>query len=84
MVEVNPSGALLESDIYIVVEVSEAVVVRTHSNDLKYRDCDCDPNPGLTGHEDLIVALVPDTSNTVVVSDNTRSIETLKINFFVL
>ena len=62
-VEVVPTGALLEADAYIVVEVLEAAVVRTHSSDLKYRDCCCDPNMGRMGHEDLMVILAPNISN---------------------
>ena len=76
-------GDLLEADIYTVVEVLEAVV-RTHSNDPKYRDCCCDPNMGWMGHEDLMVALPPNISNTVVVVVNTRAMEALKINYFAL
>ena len=74
----DPTGALLEADAYTVVEVSEAVAVRTHASDPKYQDCDCDPNMGLMGHEDLMVALVPNTSNAVVVVVNTRAMEVLE------
>ena len=77
-------GDLLEVDAYTMVKVSEAVVVRMHSSDPKYRDCDCYPNMGLVGHEDLMVALGPNTGNTVMVLVNTGAIEVLKINYFVL
>ena len=40
MMEVDPMGDLLEADAYTVVEVSEAVVVRMHASDQRYRDCD--------------------------------------------
>ena len=75
-------GALLEVDTYTVVEVSEAVVVRTHSSDPKYRDCDCDPNVGRMGHQDLVVALGPNICNLIVVLVNTRATEVLKNNYF--
>ena len=67
-------GDLLEVDAYTVVEVSEAVAVRMHSSYPKYRDCDCDPNVGQMGHEDLMVILVPSVSNAVVVVVNTREV----------
>ena len=60
--------ALLEAGMYIVVEVLDTVVVRTHASDQRYWYCYCGPNMGLMGHKDLMVALVPDTSNVVVVS----------------
>ena len=56
-----------------MVEVLEAAAVRMHASDQRYRDCDCDPNVGLMGHGDLMVALGPDTSNAVVVAVNTRA-----------
>ena len=77
----DPTGDLLEADAYTVVEVLEAAVVSTHSSDLKYRDCDCDPNVGWMGHKDLVVALVPDTSNAVVIVINTRAIKVFQINY---
>ena len=77
-------GDLLEVDTYTVVKVSEDMVVRTHSSDPKYRDCDCDPNMGWMGHEDLVVALAPITSNAVVVVADTRVMEVLQINYFML
>ena len=77
-------GALLEVDIYAVVEVLEAVVVRMHSSDPKYRDCDCDPNVGWMGHKDLMVILAPNINNEVVVMANTRAMEVWKINYFML
>ena len=77
MMEVDPTGDLLEADTYTVVEVSEAVVVRMHSSDPKYWDCDCDPNVGWMGHEDLVVTLGPNTGNAVVVTVNTRAMEVL-------
>ena len=70
-------GDLLEADAYTVVKVSEAAAVRMHASDQRYRDCDCDPNMGWMGHEDLVVALGPDTSNAVVVVVNTRAMEFL-------
>ena len=69
---------------YTLVEVVEAVVVRMHSSDPKYQDCDWGPNVGLTSHEDLRVTLVPDTNNLVVVVVNIRAIEVLKINYFTI
>ena len=67
-----------------MVEVSEAVVVRMHSSDLKYRDCDCDPNIGWIGHENLVVTLGPNTGNAVVVMVDTKATEVLKNNYFML
>ena len=61
-----------------------AVLVRMHSSDPKYQDCDCDPNGGLMGHEDLMVALAPDTSNSVVVVVDTRAMEVLQIIYSAL
>ena len=72
---VDPTGDLLEVDAYTVVEVSKAAAVRIYSSDLKYRDCDCDPNMGRIGHEDLMVALALDTSNEMVLVANTRAME---------
>ena len=69
MVEVVPTGALLEVGVYTLVEVLEAAVVRPHASNWRYQDCYCDPNVGLLGHEDLMVALGPDNSNAVVVID---------------
>ena len=68
-------GALSEADVHIVVEVSEAAVVRMHANVQRYRDCYCDPNVGLMGHKDLVVTLVPNTSNVVVVIADIRVME---------
>ena len=48
-----------------------------YSSDLKYQDCDCDPNVGQMGHMDLMVTLALDTSNPVVVMANTKAIEAL-------
>ena len=42
MMEIDPIGDLLEMDMYTVVEVSEAAVVRMHASDNRYGDCDCD------------------------------------------
>ena len=70
--------ALLEVDIYTVVEVSDAVMVRTHASDQRYRYCDCGPNVGLMGHEDLMVALGPDTSDAMMVMVDTRAMEVLQ------
>ena len=79
-------GDLLEVHMYTVVELSEAAAVWTYSSDLKYQNCDCDPNMGLMGHEDLVVALVPNTniSNAVVVVVGTKATEVLKISYFML
>ena len=84
MMKVDPMGALLEVGVYTVVEVSEAGAVRMHASDQRYWYCDCDPNLGQMGHEDLMVALGPDTSNAVVVMADTRVIEVLKTEFFAL
>ena len=62
----------------------EAVVVRMHSRDPKYRDCDYDPNVGQMSHEDLMVVLAPNISNVVVVSVNNRATEVLKKKYFTL
>ena len=81
-VEVVPTGALLEADAYIVVEVLEAAVVRMHSSDLKYRDCNYDPNMGWMGHEELMVVLASNISNAVVVVVNIRATKVLQNNYF--
>ena len=77
-------GALLEVDMYALVEVSEAVVVRMHSSDPKYRDCCCAPNVGWMGHKDLMVILATNINNEVVVMANIRAMAIWKINYFVL
>ena len=77
--EVDPIVGLLEADTYTLVEVSEAVAVRTYSNDPKYLDCYCDPNVGLMGHEDLIVALGHNINIVVVVKANIRAMEVWKL-----
>ena len=82
--EVDPTGALSEVDVYTVVEVSDVTVVRTHASDQRYQYCYCGPNMVLMGHEDLIVALAPNNSNTVVFVVNTRAMEVLQTDFFVL
>ena len=86
MMAVDPTGDLLEADAYTVVEVLEAAAVRMHASDPKYRYCDCDPNVGRMGHEDLVVTLAPntETSNVVVVVVGTRNMEILKTNCFAL
>ena len=71
----DPMVALSEADAYTLLEVSELVAVRMHASNPRYQYCDCDTNVGLMGHEDLIVALAPDTSNAVVVVPDTRVIE---------
>ena len=71
-------------DTYTVEEVPDAAVVWACANDPKYRDCYCDPNVGLMGHEDLIVALGHNINNAVVVVANIRATEVWKINYFVL
>ena len=83
-VEVIPTGALLKANTYIVVEVPDAAVVRAHASVPRYRDCCCEPNIGGMGHKDLMVALAPDISSTVVVVVNTRAIEVLQNNYFAL
>ena len=65
MMEVDPTVALLEAGIYTAVEVSDAAVVRTHASEQRYQYCYCGPKVGWMGHEDLMVASGPDTSNTV-------------------
>ena len=72
MMEVDPTGALLEAHMYTVVEVLETAAVRTHASNQRYQYCYCGPNMGQMGHEDLMVALGPDTSNAVVVMVDTR------------
>ena len=84
MVEVDPTGDLLEADAYIVVEVSDNVVVRAHTSNPKYRYCYCNPNMGLMGHEDLMVTLAHNINNAMVVLANIRAMEVRKINYFVL
>ena len=77
-------GDLLEADAYTVEEVPDAAVVQACANDPKYQDCYYDPNVGLMGHEDLMVALGHNINNAVVVVANIRAIEVWKINYFVL
>ena len=77
-------GALLEAVASSVVEVSEAVAMRMHASNQRYRYCDCDPNVGLMGHKDLVVALMADTGNAVVVVVDTRAMEVLKTDCFAL
>ena len=76
--------ALLEAAIYTAEEVLDAAMVRTHASDQKYWYCDCGPNVGLMGNEDLIVALRPDSSNAVVVVVDTRAMQVLQTNYFAL
>ena len=83
-VEVVPTGALLEADMYTVVEVLEAVAVRMHIRDPKYRDCCCNSNVGWLGHEDLMVILAPNINNIVVVIVDTRATEVWKKTYFTL
>ena len=82
----DPTRDLLKAYAYTVVEVLEAVAVTMHSSDPKYRDCDCDPNVGLMGHKDLMVALGPniDISNAVVVVVGTRAMVVLQTDCFAL
>ena len=77
-------GDLLEADAYTVEEVLDAAVVRACANDPKYRDCYCDPNVGLMGHEDLMVALGHNINIVVVVVANVRATKVCKITYFVL
>ena len=84
MMEVDPTGALLATDMYTVVEVLDAVTVGTQASDQRYQYCDCDTNVGLTAHEDLMVALGPDTSNAMVVVVDTMVIEVLQTDCFAL
>ena len=76
--------ALLEAAIYTAVEVLDAAMVGTHASDQKYQYCDCGPNVGLMGNEDLIVALGPDSSNAVVVVVDTRAMQVLQTDYFAL
>ena len=78
MMEVDPTVALLEAGMYTAVDVSDAATVRTHASDQRYQYCDCGPKVGLMGHEDLMVALGPDTSDEVVVVVDTRAMEVLQ------
>ena len=75
MMEVDPTGALLVEDMYTVVEVLDTVAEMTYASNQRYWYCDCEPNVGLMGHKDLMVALGPDTSNVVVVMVDTRAME---------
>ena len=75
MVEVYPTGNLLEADTYIVVEVPNDAVVLACASDPKYQYCYCDPNMGLMCHEDLMVALGHNINNVVVVIANIRAIK---------
>ena len=83
-VEVVPTGALLEADAYIVVEVPDDAVVQTCASDPKYQYCYCGPNMGLMGHEDLMVILGHDINNVVVVVANIKVTKVCKTNYFVL
>ena len=56
IVEVVPMGSLLEAGVYTVVGVLEAAAVRPHASNYRYQDCCCDPNVGLMGYKDLMVA----------------------------
>ena len=56
MMEVDPTMALLEAGMYTTGKVLDSAMVRTHASDQRYQYCDCGPNVGLMGHEDLIVA----------------------------
>ena len=76
--------ALLKAGISTVVEVLDAAIVRTHASDQKYQYCDYGPNMGLMGHEDLMVALGPHTSNAVVVMVDTKAMEVLETDCFAL
>ena len=80
MMEVDPTVALLEAGMNTTVVVLDTVIVRTHTSDQRYRYCDCGSNTGLMGHEDLMIALGPDTSDTVVVVVDTRAMEVLQTN----
>ena len=77
MVEVDSMVALLEAGMYTAVEVSDAAIVRTHASEESYQYSYCGPSMGQMGHEDLIVALGPDTSNIVVILVDTRAMEVL-------
>ena len=78
MMEVDPTVALLEAGMYTAMEVFDAATVRTHTSDQRYLYYYCSLNMGLIGHEDLMVALGPHTSNAVVVVVDTRAIEVLQ------
>ena len=84
IMEVDPTGNLLEVDAYIVVEVPDDAVVLACASDLKYRYCYYDPNMGLMGHKDLMVTLGHNIKNVVVVVANIRATKIWKINYFVL
>ena len=73
-------GDLLEADAYTVEEVPDTVVVQACANDPKYRDCNCDPNVGLMGHKDLMVAFGKTINNAVVFKANIRAMEVWKLN----
>ena len=83
---VDPIVGLVEAGVYTMVEVLEAVAVQIHTSDSRYQDCYCDPNIGRMGHKDPVATLAPntDTSNAVVVEINTKVIEVLQTNCFVL
>ena len=78
MMEVDPTVALLKVGMYTTVEVSDAVMVKTHASDQRYQYCNCGPYMGLMGLEDLTAALGPDTSDAVVVIVDTRAMEVLQ------
>ena len=84
MMEVDPTVALLEAGAYTMVVVLDAVAVRTHANNQRYWDCYCGPSVGLMGLKDLIVTLALDNSTAVVVVVDTRAMEVLKTDFFLL
>ena len=80
----DPMGDLLEVDAYTVEEVLDTTVVQACTNDPKYRGCYCDPNVGLMGHEDLMVALGHTINNAVVVVASIKTTGVWQINYFVL
>ena len=82
--EVLSTWVLLEVNAYTVMEVLDNAVVQAHVSSLKHRYCYCDPNVGLMGYEDLIVALGHNISNAVVVVVNTRATEVFQNKYFVL
>ena len=74
----DPTVALLEAGMYTAVEVLDAVILRTHASDQRSQYCDCGPNVGWMGRKDLMVALGPNASDTVVVAVDTRAMEVLQ------
>ena len=77
-------GALLEVDMYTVGEVLEVVLVRMIPVIQNTEIVVVTPTWAQMGHEDLMVALVPDISNAIVVLVNKKDTEVFQKNYFVL